>query len=288
MQSVLTSLLLLGGLGALFGLLLAFAAKKFAVEADPRIDEIEKILPGANCGACGYPGCRGAAEAIVEGRAPITVCPVGKAAVAEKIGAVMGVAVEANVPKKAVVLCRGGREDCPDRFVYRGVPDCRAAHRLAGGPKACEYGCLGLGTCVAACPFGAIRLNEQGLPEIGPECTGCGLCVRACPRGIITLIPADRKVAVIACRNRRRGAEVRKICRVGCLGCGLCARNCPEKAIAIVENLAVIDPEKCTGCGLCLEKCPVLKGREKEKKPAQEEAPGGKRQEVEAEHAVVR
>ncbi|NLG83285.1 MAG: RnfABCDGE type electron transport complex subunit B [Firmicutes bacterium] len=285
MQSVLISLVLLGGLGALFGLLLAFAAKKFAVEADPRIDEIEKILPGANCGACGYPGCRGAAEAIVEGKAPITVCPVGKAAVAEKIGVVMGKAVEAVRPQKAVVLCRGGRTDCPDRFVYRGVPDCRAANRLAGGPKACEYGCLGLGSCVAACPFGAIRMNEEGLPVIGTECTGCGRCVRACPRGIIALIPADRKVEVNACRNRQRGAEVRKICRVGCLGCGLCARTCPEKAITIVENLAVIDPEKCTGCGLCFAKCPVRKDREKEK-PAPEERQGEKQAAVE--HALLR
>ena len=287
MHSVLVSLLLLGGLGALFGLLLAFAAKKFAVESDPRIDEIERILPGANCGACGYPGCRGAAEAIVEGKAPVTVCPVGKAAVAEKIGAVMGVAAEAAGPRRAVVLCRGGREDCPDRFTYAGLPDCRAANRLAGGPKACEYGCLGLGTCAAACPFGAIRMNERGLPEIGPECTGCGLCVRACPRGIIPLVPADRPVTVIACRNRQRGAEVRKICRVGCLGCGLCARNCPEKAITVTENLAVIDPERCTGCGLCLERCPVLKGRG-EKGEKREKGEAREERKAEAEGVLVK
>ncbi len=256
MQSVWISLALLGGLGAIFGLLLAFAAMKFAVESDPRVDEIESALPGANCGACGYPGCRGVAEAIVEGRAPATACPVGKAATAGKIAEILGVAAGEVEPKRAVLLCHGGTGECPDRFVYMGVMDCAAANRLAGGPKSCEYGCLGKGSCVAKCPFGAIRINGQGLAEIGPDCTGCGLCVSACPRGLLALVPASEAV-LVGCRNLQRGPEVRKICKAGCIACGICVKNCPENAITITDNVAVIDQGKCTQCGICIEKCPT-------------------------------
>ncbi|MGE5552123.1 MAG: RnfABCDGE type electron transport complex subunit B [Bacteroidota bacterium] len=268
MQSIWISLALLGGLGAVFGLLLAFAAKKFAVESDPRIDEIEQVMPGANCGACGYPGCRGAAEAIVEGKAPTTACPVGKAAVADKIAAIMGTSAGASEAKRAILMCRGGREECPDRFVYVGVADCAAAHRLAGGPKGCEFGCLGLGSCVVKCPFGAIHINEKGLAEIGPDCTGCGLCVSACPRGLLMLVPADKPVVVNRCKNTQRGPEVRKICKVGCIACSLCVRNCPKKAIAVVNNVAVIDQDKCAKCNLCMSRCPVQKPKPEPKRDA--------------------
>ena len=271
MQSIWTSLALLGVLGALFGLLLAFAAKKFAVESDPRAHRIEKVLPGANCGACGFPGCRGVAEAIVAGRAAANVCPVGKVAVANQIAEIMGVSVDDKKPMRAVVLCRGGREECPDRFTYDGIRDCAAAQRLAGGPKGCEFGCLGLGSCVAKCPFGAIRINDKGLAEVGPDCTGCGLCVASCPRGLITLVPANEAVVVNKCRNTQRGPEVRKICRVGCIACGLCARNCPNKAIAVVNNVAVIDIEKCAKCNECMTKCPVQKAKPKETERGQQE-----------------
>ncbi len=256
MQSIWTSLALLGGLGALFGLLLAYAAKKFAVESDPRVDEIERALPGANCGACGFPGCRGVAEAIAEGRAPANACPVGKAAAANRIAEIMGVAAAPVEPKRAVLLCSGGRDECPNRFTYVGVADCAAANRLAGGPKSCEYGCLGLGTCISKCPFGALRPNERGLVEVGPDCTGCGLCVSACPRGLLALVPAGDALAV-ACRNKQRGPEVRRICKTGCIACGLCAKNCPENAITIADNVAVIDQGKCTRCGACVPKCPT-------------------------------
>jgi len=256
MQPVLISLALLGGLGAVFGLILAFAAKKFAVESDPRVDRIEGVLPGANCGACGYPGCRGVAEAIVEGRAPATVCPVGKTAVASQVAEIMGVAAGSVEPKRAMLLCNGGCEECPDRFVYAGLADCVAAPRLAGGPKGCESGCLGRGTCVAKCPFGAIHINRRGLAEISPNCTGCGICVNSCPRGLLALMPAGDVVAV-GCRNTQRGPEVRKICKTGCIACGICAKNCPENAIVIADNLALIDQAKCTRCGICVEKCPT-------------------------------
>ncbi|MGE5598639.1 MAG: RnfABCDGE type electron transport complex subunit B [Bacteroidota bacterium] len=256
MQSVWISLALLGGMGAVFGLLLAYAAHRFTVESDPRIDEVEKALPGANCGACGYPGCRGLAEAIVEGKAPTNACPVGKAAAAARIAEITGTDAGDAAPRRAVLLCCGGREDCPDRFVYAGVADCAAANRLAGGPKGCEYGCLGLGTCVAKCPFGAIRINEKGLAEIGPECTGCGLCAPSCPRHLLTLVPVSRVVAV-ACRNTQKGPEVRKICKTGCIACGICVKNCAAGAITIQNNTALIDQEKCTQCGICVAKCPT-------------------------------
>ena len=254
---VVTSLVLLGGLGAVFGLLLAYAAKKFSVQTDPRVVEIAGVLPGANCGACGLPGCQGAAEAIAAGKIAINACPVGKEAVANKIAAIMGIEAEAGEQRRAAVLCAGGREECPDRFTYVGLKDCAAAHRLAGGPKACEYGCLGLGSCAVKCPFGAIRIDKRGLAEIGPECTGCGLCVNACPRGLITLVPAAGDAVAVACRNKQRGADIRKICKTGCIACGICAKNCPENAITVDANLAVIDRDKCTHCGACIAKCPT-------------------------------
>jgi Na+-translocating ferredoxin:NAD+ oxidoreductase subunit B len=154
------------------------------------------------------------------------------------------------------VHCNGGSKECPDRFIYQGLQDCVAAHKMAGGPKGCEYGCLGLGTCVNVCPFGALRISDRGIAEVGPECTGCGLCVSSCPRGLLELELAD-PVTVLLCTNTRKGQEVRKICTAGCIACGICVKNCPQQAIILEHNLAAIDQVKCNNCGTCVEKCPT-------------------------------
>ncbi|HHY45671.1 MAG TPA: RnfABCDGE type electron transport complex subunit B [Firmicutes bacterium] len=258
-------MLVLGGLGALFGVALALAAKKFAVEQDPRFEKIVEVLPGANCGGCGYPGCSGLAEAISKGSAPVDACPVGGAAVAAKVATIMGQEpVKGYVRKVARVMCGGDRANASTRFLYSGLNDCKAAGLVAGGPKACTYGCLGLGSCVRACPFDAMRMGDNGLPIVDEEkCTGCGKCVAACPRNLIVLVPDSSKVNVY-CKSEARGAQVRKVCKVGCIGCGLCVKVCPNSAIVLENNLASILPEKCDACGRCVEKCPtkciIMKG----------------------------
>lgn len=254
----LKAVLSLGLMGAVFGLALALAAKKFAIEQDPRQDRIAEVLPGANCGGCGFPGCSGLAAAIVAGKAPVDGCPVGGAAVAAKVAAIMGVEAGAAKERKvARVLCQGSPDNCGSRFVYDGLSDCKAAQLVGGGAKACVYGCLGLGSCVAACAFDALHMGPDGLPVVDEEeCTSCGRCVAACPRGIIQLVPASQSVTVL-CRSYARGAEVRKTCKVGCIGCGLCVKACPTGAITMENNLAVIDPAKCDACGRCVEKCPT-------------------------------
>lgn len=253
-------------LGAAFGLGLAVASRKLAVESDPRIDEIEELLPGANCGGCGYPGCRGLAEAIVAGEMPVSACPVLKDHT--PIAAVMGVESAAAERKVAKVRCAGGRKEAPQRFIYHGVEDCAAAQNLSGGAKACTFGCLGLGSCVRVCPFGAMRMTENGLPVVDEaKCTGCGVCVKACPRQIITLWPLEKQVTVL-CMNTEKGAAVRPVCKVGCIGCRLCTKNCPAEAIPVEDNLARIIPELCTNCEICVEKCPMktIKGIKKQER----------------------
>lgn len=258
MSSLWIAILLLGAMGIVFGLILAVASKKLAVESDPRVGEIIAVLPGANCGACGYPGCSGLAEAIVQGVAPVNACPVGKAACAANIASIMGVEVDMNAkPKIAKLICQGGKEERVDRFYYMGVADCGAAQTLNGGPKLCEFGCLGLGNCVRECMFEAIRINENGLPEIDREkCTGCGACSLACPRQLIQMVD-DTYQVIVLCKSHSKGLEVRKACKVGCIGCGICAKNCPANAITVTDFLAQIDPELCTACGICVEKCPM-------------------------------
>ncbi|HOJ76820.1 MAG TPA: Fe-S cluster domain-containing protein [Bacillota bacterium] len=255
---VITATLVLLSMGVIFGLILAIASRLLRIESDPKIGEITAVLPGANCGACGYAGCSGLAEAIVSGIAPINACPVGKAACAEKIAAIMGLELTAEIkPKNAHLVCQGGKSERVERFWYMGIADCAAADMLNGGPKLCEFGCLGLGNCVRACLFDAIRINENGLPEIDPElCTGCGACVRTCPRQLIKLIDDSYRVMVL-CKSHSKGPDVRKACKIGCIGCGICAKNCPAEAIKITNSLAEINPELCTACGICIEKCPM-------------------------------
>ncbi len=254
---MLDAFLALGAAGLIFGGILALAAQKFKVEEDPRVVEILSVLPGANCGACGFPGCSGLAAAINEGQAPCNACIPGGNVVAEKIASIMGVAGEAVEPMVAVVYCQGDHDRAENLAEYHGVMDCHALNQL-GGLKGCPYGCLGLGSCVNACPFGAMYMSPQGLPVVIKEkCTGCGACVRACPRNVIGLAPADKKVHIL-CRSYDKGPQVRKYCKAGCIACQLCVRSCPQKAISMDrKTLAKIDYSLCDNCGICATKCPV-------------------------------
>jgi len=254
---MLEATLALGIAGLVFGGLLALAAQKFKVEVDPKVAEILSILPGANCGGCGFPGCSGLAGAIAEGKAPVSACVVGGNAVAEKIAGIMGKAAEAVEPMVAVVYCQGGENIAERTAEYAGIEDCRALNQI-GGTKTCPFGCLGLGTCVRACPFDAMYMDENGLPVVVKEkCTGCGACVKACPRNIIRLAPKSKEVHIL-CRSYDKGPVVRKYCKVGCIACQICVRSCPVKAISMDRGtLAKIDYSICDNCGICAAKCPV-------------------------------
>lgn len=259
----------LGLLGLVFGVILAFASRAFAVEQDERIPQITECLPGANCGGCGYAGCTALAAAIAEGKAPVNACPVGGAPSAERIAEIMGVAALTAEPMRACVHCCGTDGDAVKRYRYEGISDCEAVLRLGGGEKACTYACVGLGSCVRACPFGALSLRDGVAAVDLAKCTGCGQCLTACPKGLISLIPLSHSYYV-GCSNRDRGGETKKVCKAGCIGCKLCERNCPAGAITVTDNFAKIDYEKCTDCGLCAEKCPVKIIRRRGEEPPAE------------------
>ena len=262
MEVLLYTVLTLCVLGILAALILYFVAQKFKVEEDPRIDEVEKMLPGANCGGCGFAGCRGLADALVK-RADISslFCPVGGAEVMKTVAAYLGKAAPEKEPQVAPVRCGGSCEKRPRINAYDGVTSCAVAASLYGGETGCTYGCLGYGDCVTVCNFDAIAINpETRLPEVDfDKCTACGACVKACPKSIIELRkkwPKQRAVYV-SCVSKDKGAVVMKACKAGCIGCGKCEKVCPFGAITIQNNLAFIDSWKCKLCRKCVNECPT-------------------------------
>ena len=255
MNIIIISLIILGGVGLVAAVVLAIASRIFFVKTDPRIQEIEDILPGANCAGCGFPSCHTYAENIVEAGAKPNRCVLCAAEGVEKISSILGIEATTSEKKVAAIHCYGGKTAAKS-FEYGGIPSCRAASLYGGGDTLCGYSCLGFGDCVGVCPFGALSRSGREAPQVDKErCTGCGNCVKACPKEVISLIPRKGRVFV-GCNSYDKGKAIRKICEVGCIKCNRCIKNCPEDALSMKDERVCVDYEKCTGCGKCIEECP--------------------------------
>ncbi len=256
MTGIILAILVVGATGLLIGFFLTLSAKKFYVEVDEREEAIAEVLPGNNCGGCGFAGCSSLAKAIANGEAPVSQCPVGGEAVALEISKIMGVEASVSDKKVAFVHCNGNCENASNLYEYSGARDCSTIKSTpGGGPKACNYGCLGGGSCTKVCAFDAIHIVD-GIAKVDREnCKACGKCVDVCPNHLISLIPYSAKTEV-ACSSKDIGKVVMKACKSGCIACHLCEKNCPSGAISVIDNVAVIDHDKCDGCGICTEKCP--------------------------------
>ena len=257
--NILISAGVLGAIGLIFGLLITVVSKMFNVPANPLFDEVRELLPGANCGGCGYAGCDGLAENISTGKAPVTACPVGGNTLAKKIAMVMGMDdVEIVVRNVATVVCQGSLDRCKSKFPYYAITDCVAATLVNNGNRACKYACLGLGTCVNACKFDAIKIDEHlKIATVdSSKCQSCGMCIAACPKGVLSLQPKTVSVRLL-CNAAEQGFNISDNCKIGCIGCEICASQCKFGAITMVGHLPQMDMEKCTGCMICAEVCPT-------------------------------
>lgn len=262
MNTILISLIILGSTGLIAAVLLYVIAQAFKVEEDPRIDEVQEVLPGANCGGCGSAGCRAFAETCVKASSlDGLLCPVGGSATMAKVGEILGMAAAAGDPKVAVVRCNGTCEARPKTSEYNGTRTCAIMNSLYVGETGCGFGCLGCGDCVAACQFDAIHMDElTGLPVVDEDkCTSCGACAKACPRNIIEIRKkGDAGLRmVVECVNKDKGAAAKKACLNACIGCGKCKQVCGAEAITVENNLAYIDAEKCILCRDCESACPT-------------------------------
>ena len=246
-----------GGVSLAIGLLLGFAARLFHVHVDEREVMVRELLPGNNCGGCGFAGCDGLAAAIAKGEAKPNSCPVGGQEIAHRIAEVMGVEAGEVVQQMAFVHCSGTCDKIKREADYFGILDCRQAAAVPGyAGKSCPTACFGLGTCAAACPTGAIRVKNGVAIVDRDKCIHCGVCVASCPQRIIEMRPKYGPVAV-ACSSHKAGKAVKAVCDAGCIACGLCQKVCPNDAIHVIDNLAEVDYDKCVACGACVAKCPV-------------------------------
>ncbi|MDO5755066.1 MAG: RnfABCDGE type electron transport complex subunit B [Tissierellia bacterium] len=274
MDRIIIPILTLGGLGILFALILSFASKKFHVKVDRRIEAVRAELPGANCGACGFPGCDGLAAAIINDGAAITACPVGGESLVHRLAELLGRVADETSKEVACVMCQGDCNLAEEKFHYIGINDCRANQNIQGGSKKCSYGCLGCGTCKDVCNFGAIEMVNR-LPVIDKDkCTACRQCVEICPRNIIKMVDYEQPV-MVKCVSFDKGKDVRGSCKVGCIGCRICAKQCPD-GFVIENNLAHfnwskdLDMEEVYNA---VDKCPtkaIYPGLERQEKKKEE------------------
>ena len=258
MKIIISTVIIALVIGFLLGLLLGLFKKIFFVKTDPKIQEVRDALSGANCGGCGFAGCDSFAEAVVKGDAPVNGCVAGGASCADKIASILGSASAEVKPKIAVLACQGNKDCALEKGFYVGVNTCKGSQLVSQGTKKCSYGCIGFGDCVNACPFEAITMNKNGLPQIDAEkCVGCGNCAKTCPKSLFVLIEKGQKRAIAKCSSRSDAkAQIRKDCSAGCFKCGLCTKKCPEGAVTLVNGLPSVDTEKCTACGICVSSCP--------------------------------
>ncbi|MFV0503094.1 MAG: RnfABCDGE type electron transport complex subunit B [Lachnospirales bacterium] len=256
-MEIIFAILAIGGIGLVFGVILAIAGEKLKVVEDEKVTKIREALPGANCGGCGYPGCDMFAKQVAKGEAPVNGCPVSDEACVEILKDIMGSDVETSEKTVAFVRCGGNNGVSAKKYIYYGMYDCNASNIIAGnGSKACSYGCLGRGSCEKECAFGAIEILD-GIAVINKEkCTSCGKCVEACPKDLIDIVPYNKTIKV-NCKSTDAGKFVRSACQRGCIGCKLCVKACEYDAIYFENNLAKINYEKCTECGACEVKCPT-------------------------------
>ena len=278
MNSIAFAVIVLVVLGLAGGIILVLASKFMAVYEDPRIAQITECLAGANCGGCGYPGCAGCAAAILAGEAPVNACAPAGAENAAAIAEIMGQSAPTGERQGAFVRCNGG-VNAKKRYDYVGVKDCISATKVAGGPLECQFGCLGFGSCVNACQFGAMSIGPNGAAVVDPDkCTACMACIKACPRHLIDLEPASEKKVRVACANLDKGKAAMSVCSSSCIGCGLCEKECRKDAIHVVNGVAVVDYDKCIGCKMCTKVCPrdailpIATAEEKEKYKAVKKA----------------
>ncbi|MFC1490436.1 RnfABCDGE type electron transport complex subunit B [Candidatus Latescibacterota bacterium] len=256
-QEIIFALISLGGLGFILGAGLAYASKKFAVEVNPVIEEILDILPGANCGGCGYAGCAAYAEAVATKGVDTTLCAPGGQDTIQNISKILGQKAEVSARKVAYLHCNGTKENAKDKYIYDGIQDCRIAASLGGGPKACGYGCIGFGSCVKVCKFDALHMDDNGLPVVDKEkCTGCGACVRECPKNLFDLLDDDTNI-YLACSSHDKGKVAKSVCSVGCIGCNICVKVTESEAIKMDNFLPSIDYSASPNLILAKYKCPT-------------------------------
>ena len=253
---VLTALAVVVAIGLFFGILLAVFVRLFGVEEDEKQKKIRELLPGINCGACGFSGCNDYAEALAKGNAKPNLCVPGAKSTAEELSHLLGVTVEPPKDVIAYVHCNGTCGTVSEKANYLGIQTCKATSMIYGGPKACAYGCLGCGDCATVCISDAIAIVDGVARVDTSRCVGCGMCAKECPRGVISMIPQETGT-VVACSSKDKGADAKKACAAACIGCKKCEKLCPEQAISVIKNCAVIDYTRCTGCGLCVEGCPT-------------------------------